>query len=397
MFRRFASAFGWLALVLYHKRTRHRNPKWQVRDDSAALRSHDTVDPHAIADVILARLAIRENKVLRRKRFLVVITITISLILVATLFVIRPPVPATLRVSQANAFTEFSVTGPHTDQPMRGKAQLRTLDIKLVPQSTPSSGRLLEIIVPVPAVRCISLAQQIGGRCGNEPLPRSLAGGNLDITWTQTAGLTLTTSHVRSLTIRGDATDYATLQVAARATTVATFSCLSPGESFVMTVSGRSFDLQPSCVEPTTRNLHLLFRYGTLPPLTLIRLGRLNIQVPGDTASLHSAQATLNVGGQESFVRGATSFTASVHRSASQTPGFAFASTRDAPGPSVTLTTADASSVRVNGGRERVPTEFSVHQTTWLLLFGVIAGMLVSTAVEILTGRASQDEITPTP
>jgi DNA-binding transcriptional regulator YdaS (Cro superfamily) len=240
-----------------------------ARDGSIVVRPGGTIDPGAIADVILARLAIPEKEIRRRKLFVFVIAFVVSSILAATLIVIRPPVSATLRVSQANAFTELSITGSRVNQPLRGEAQLRTLDIKLLPNSKQSVTRLLEIIVPVPASRCMGLAEQTGGSCGSEHLPRPLPGGSLDITWTQTAGLTLFTNHMNSLTIRGDATNYATLLIATPAVTVASFSCLVPGESFVMTVSGRPFDLQPSCVESTTRELHLLFKYGVLPPVSL--------------------------------------------------------------------------------------------------------------------------------
>jgi hypothetical protein len=155
-----------------------------------------------------------------------------------------------------------------------------------------------------------------------------------------------------------------------------------------MTVSGRPFDLQPSCVESTTRELHLLFKYGVLPPVSLIRLGRLDVMSAGDAATLHTAQGVVNVGGQDSFVQRTGPVAVSIRRSAVESPGFVFATSRGAPGPSIALTATDVDSVRINRGAELVRTEFDRHRAILYLLIGIIAGMLASTAVEIVTRRA---------
>lgn len=82
-------------------------------------------------------------------------------------------------------------------------------------------------------------------------------------------------------------------------------------------------------------------------------------------------------------------FAVTVRSSLTSHPAFVFSSISGVPGPYVLLTSDTANSVKVAGGREEVPTEFTRYSVPLYALGGVIAGLLLSAAFELFARRGS--------
>jgi hypothetical protein len=389
--RRGTSLFGWIliAIGVQLRRWRRRNDSNRRIPRSQVLQPDVTPSADTIAEAILARLAGLENNVRRRKVGVFVLMIVTSLLVGTVLITIRPAVRSSLAVSGPAAFHSLSITDAPGSHSLNGSAQLRTLDVEVLPASPePEPGRL-ELVLPVPATLCATLATRIGGACGPHRPASTDRGTSLDITSTGTAELTLTTHAMRSLSIEGNATTNAILQIATSAVTTATFRCKTPGARVVLTASGQRFDLERRCGSEPTRDLRVLLQYDALPELTLVDLGSLTFLAPGRSATLSTTQAVVSVAGNQHVVQRPIPFTVTVRSSLTTHPTFAFNSVRGVPGPYVLLTADRASSVRIARGREEVPTEFAKHPGPLYALAGVIAGLLLSAAFELFTRRGS--------
>lgn len=382
--------FGGILIAFgVHLRRRRRNDPSRQMPRSQVLQPNVAPSADAIAEAILARLAGLENHVRRRTVGVFVLLIATSLLVGTVLVTIRPPARSSLRVSEPAAFHSLSITDAAGSHSLNGNAQLRTLDVEALPTSPePEPGRL-ELVLPVPATRCATLAARIGGACGPHRPAHTNRGTSLDITSTGTAELALTTNAMRRLSIEGNATTNAILQIAASAVTTATFSCKTPGARVVLTASGRRIDLERRCGSQPKRDLRMLLQYDALPQLTLVDLGSLAFLAPGRSATLSTTQAALTVAGNQRVVQRPIPFAVTVRSNVTSQPTFAFNSVRGVPGPYVLLTADTASSVQIAGDREEVPSELAKHRAPLYALAGVIAGLLLSAAFELFTRRGS--------
>jgi len=388
--RRSTGLFGWVLIAFgVQLRRRRRNDPSRRVPRSQVLQADVAPTADAIAEAILARLAGLENNVRRRKVGVFVLTIVTSLLVGTVLVAIRPPVRSSLRVSEPAAFHGLSITDAPGSHSLSGNAQLRTLDVEALPESSEPEPSRLELVLPVPATRCTTLAARIGGACGPHRPAHTNRGTSLAITSTGTAELTLTTNAMRSLSIEGNATTNAILQIAASAVTTATFSCKTPGARVVLTASGRRFDLERRCGSEPKRDLRVLLQYDALPQLTLVDLGSLTFLAPGRSATLSTTQAELTVAGNQHVVQRPIPFAVTVRSNLTSRPAFVLNSIRGVPGPYVLLTADAASSVQIAGGREEVPTELAKHRAPLYALAGVIAGLLLSAAFELFARRGS--------
>ncbi len=385
--RRSIGVFGWILIafgVQLRNRRRRNAPSRRV-PHSQVLQT----DVASIAEAILVRLAGLENKARHRKVGIFVLMIVTSMLIGVVLVTIRPPVRSSFRVSEPAAFHGLSITDAQGSHSLSGSAQLRTLDVEAVPGSSePEPGRL-ELVLSAPATRCATLAARIGGSCGPHRLTHTSRGISLDITSTGTAELTLTTSAMRNLSIEGNATTNAILQISTSAVITATFSCKTPGAGVALTVYGRRFDLERRCGSEPKRALRVLLQYDAPPELTLVDLGSLTFLAPGRSATLNTTQAAVTVAGNQHVVQRPVPFAVTVRSTPTSRPTFAFNSVRGVPGPYVLLTADTASSVQIAGGREVVPTELAKHRAPLYALAGVIAGLLLSAAFELFTHRGS--------
>lgn len=210
---RSTSLFIWILIAfgLQLRRRRRHDPRRRVQR-SQVLQPYIAPSADALAEAILVRLMGLENNVRRRKAWVILLTIVTSLVVVAILVVIRPTVRSSLRVSEPAAFHGLSITNASGVYSMSGNAQLRTLDVEALPESSESEPVRLELVLPVPATRCAGLAVRTGGACGSHHPTHTDRGTSLDITSTGTAEVALTANAMRSLSIEGNATTNAILQ-----------------------------------------------------------------------------------------------------------------------------------------------------------------------------------------
>ena len=341
----------------------------------------------AIASAVVRRLHAPERSIYRRKIALLgIVLLTCGLIALAVVS-IRPAVHATLRLSGQPAMRSFEMTGDQTGSSLNGAAQLRTLAIAESPSPNGDLNQL-ELILPIDRSKCTSLAHALGGQCDRERAPRTLAHAPIAITSSDTAEAIIKADHVGDFALSGDAIRNASLQIDTRRLVIR-LECRSPFSRFSID-TGASREVEQDCRTASAVSSHVILRFASRPSVSLLRLGGLDLSMSATTSAvLQTQQATMSVDGHTEIVqrRDPARIVARVARSdreaASLTSG-------NASSPSVMIDLAHASSLRVGGGTEMVPTMFSKYSALVYALAGVLAGVVTTLTIELM-GRRHKD------
>ncbi len=336
-----------------------------------------------IADVVVAREAAARK--IRQRRQISGLAIVVA-VAAAVFFVpraIRPAADASLQIAQAAATQEVDVSGAQSMQLLSGHAQLRALGIDALPEPGASHG-IVELVLPTSPASCTQLAGELGGACDNR-VPRRQAAANVSVESTQTAEVSIASSHLHGVSIEGNLVTHAIMQVSAPVSVV-TIRCKVPGERLRITTLGRTLDLT-RCLTPASGILRLALEYPTPPQLTLITLGALHLEIPGNATMLSTRQASLVVGSQRQSVARAAPVPVALHAASA---GFlTLDSMRHDPGSALIVDAHGVDRVTVAAGANIVPTVFDEHRTAIYTALGILGGLIASTIVLLFASRHS--------
>ncbi len=294
------------------------------------------------------------------------------------------PSRATLAVEQPSPAKRLTVNADGRDG--HGRLQARSSIVAVKAFSLGSSGiagpraRLLDVALPVSRADCIELRSRFGGMCGGAGARPTRAARALTVEWPGGGRVALEAGKSRRLQLRptpvaGEATGYRALNLRIDApVTKVTFEC-TKRVTFRLIFSGSVEPLR--CVYGLARYSVLLAYEPPLAPKLLVTgLGPWQFEGVGTEARTWVDRGLLTVGDGERTL-GAAETKVTIAADQQHRVSAVVGNIDSGDSVNYTVETHSASSVEV-AGSQALPSRLSQYENYWLLIIGVVGGVLLA-------------------